>query len=471
MSKIIGREKQVGQLKGLLGSDKSELVAIYGRRRVGKTFLIRETYKKLIVFEVSGIPDGSYKDQLTNFYDEICKRKKVFAKRNIPKNWLEAFRLLGEYLDTKSGNQKMVIFLDEFPWMYTHKSKLVQNFGHFWNSYCTKRDDLVVVVCGSAAAFMVNKVLYDPKGLHHRITLPIRLLPFDLYETELFLKSKKVNLDRYSYLQLYMAIGGIPNYLEKIRPGDSVPVAIDRLCFDKDGLLVDEFNHIFTSLFDDADNHINVVEALAPSRKGLTRDELIQKSKIKSGGTLTKTLEELCESGFLTAYVPYKHSSKETMYRLSDEYLIFYFKYVRNNKGGNWKTLYTSRSYASWSGFAFENLCLKHDQQIRMGLGIIGIDAISSSWRNDKAQIDLLIDRSDRTVNICELKFGEDEFVISKSYAETIRTKKKEFTSELKKRKNVFVTFVTTFGVKSNKHSDVVMDNEITMDSLFEKSR
>ena len=470
MSKIIGRDRQVEQLEKLINSDKSELVVIYGRRRVGKTFLIRATYKKYIIFEVSGIPGGIYKDQLTNFYNEICRQKKTFAKKEVPKNWLEAFNIFGEYIDSKGGDEKKVLFLDEFPWMYTHKSKFVQLFGHFWNSYCSKRNDLVVVICGSAASFMVNKVMKDPKGLHHRITLPIRLLPFNLYETELFLRSKKVNLDRYSYLQLYMAVGGIPHYLEKIQSGDSVPVAIDKLCFDKSGLLVDEFNHIFASLFDDSDNHIKIVEALATSQKGITRDELIQKSKISSGGTLTKTIEELSESGFLSEYEPYSNTSKETLYRLTDEYSMFYLKYMKKNKGGSWKTLYSSRSYASWSGFAFENLCLKHDRQILIGLGISGIDANSSSWRNDNAQIDLLIDRSDRTINICELKFSESEFTISKSYADNIRNKKREFIAEMKDRKNVFVTFVTTFGVKSNNHSYDVMDNQVTVDSLFKKS-
>lgn len=471
MSKIIGREREIEQLEKLLNSTKSELAVIYGRRRVGKTFLIREIYKNKTIFEVSGIPDGSYLNQLKNFYNQLCKLQKTFKKEEVPKNWLEAFNLLGKYIDGKNTLEKKVVFIDEFPWMYTHKSKFVQMFGHFWNSYCTKRTDLVVIICGSAASFMVNKVMKDPKGLHHRVTLPIRLMPFNLYETELFLKSKKVILDRYSYLQLYMAIGGIPHYLEKINPGDSVPIAINKLCFNEGGLLVGEFNNIFASLFDNSENHIKIIEALATSQKGITRDQLITKSKINSGGTLTRTIEELNESGFLSEYKPYSKTSKETLYRLSDEYSMFYLKYIRNNKGGSWKTLYSSRSYSSWSGFAFENLCLKHNTQILIGLGIIGIDANSSSWRNKNAQIDLLIDRSDRTINICELKFSESQFTINKSYADNISNKKREFISEMKDRKNVFVTFVTTFGVKSNDHSNKVMDNQITMDSLFEKSK
>jgi uncharacterized protein len=426
--------------------------------------------KKHLIFEVSGIPDGSYKDQLINFHNEISRCKKAFAKREVPVNWLEGFNLLGEFIDSKKGKEKKVLFIDEFPSMYPRRSKFIQLFSHFWNSYCSKRTDLIVVVCGSAASFMVNKVIKDPKGLHHRITLPIRLLPFDLNETELFLKSKKVNLDRNSYLQIYMAIGGIPHYLEKIEAGDSVPVAIDRLCFDKHGLLVSEFEHIFSSLFDGADNHMKIVEALASSQSGITRHALIQRSKIRSGGTLTKVLAELSESGFIAEYLPFSNITKETLYRLTDEYSMFYLKYIRNNKGRSWKTLYSSRSYSSWSGFAFENLCLKHSEQILKGLGIHGIDANVSSWRNKNAQIDLVVDRSDRTINICELKYSEEEFTVSKSYADNIRKKKSEFISEMKSRRNVFVTFVTTFGVKNNLHSSQVMDNQVTIDSLFEKS-
>ncbi len=468
MNKIIGREKQIELLQNALISDKSELIAIYGRRRVGKTFLIRETYAKEIIFEISGIPDGSLNDQLINFYNEISKKSKKFLKKEPLTNWMEAFNMLGEYIDSLKSTKK-VVFIDEFPWMYTHKSKFVQMFGHFWNSYCAKRNDLVVVICGSSASFMVNKVINDRKGLHNRISIPIRLLPFNLYETELFLKSKKIHLDRYAYLQLYMAIGGIPHYLEKIQQGDSVPVAIDRLCFQQDEILVNEFNQIFVSLFENSENHTKIVETLATSQRGMVREELIRKSKISSGGTLTKAIQELIESGFISEYQPYTNKVKETLFRLSDEYSLFYQKFIKNNSGTSWKTLFSSRSYVSWCGFAFETLCLKHTDQILKKLGLSGVDVQSSSWRNENAQIDLLLDRSDRSINICEMKFSESDFVIDKSYADNIRNKKAEFIKELTSRKNVFVTFVTTFGVKSNNHSSQVMDNQITIDSLFEK--
>ena len=230
MRKIIGRDNELKTLQRAIDSDSSELIAIYGRRRIGKTFLIREAYKKEIVFEVSGIPDGTYKQQISNFYNKTLKSSKRFKKREEPNDWLEAFSLLEEYISGIKSKKKKVIFIDELPWIHTPKSNFVSLFAHFWNDYCTKRDDLIVVICGSAASFMINKVIKDKKGLHNRITYPIRLLPFNLHETELFLKSKKVNLNRYDYLQIYMAIGGIPHYLDKIISGDSVATAIDRLC-------------------------------------------------------------------------------------------------------------------------------------------------------------------------------------------------------------------------------------------------
>ncbi len=468
MSKVIGRKSEINTLHRAIKSDKSELIAVYGRRRVGKTFLIRETYKREMIFEVSGIPDGTYNQQLTNFFNKIKEKSSKFKKQNTPKDWLEAFTILGEYISGLKSFEKKVVFIDELPWMHTPKSNFISLFAHFWNDYCSKRDDLVVVVCGSAASFMINKVINDRKGLHNRISYPIKLSPFNLSETELFLKSKKINLGRYDYLQIYMAIGGIPHYLDKIIPGDSVATAIDRLCFRTGGPLVDEFNIVFASLFENLSNHEKIVEALAISKKGLTREEIVSKTGLSSGGSLTRTLNELRESGFISDYKPLNRIKKEAFYRLSDEYALFYVKYMKNNSDASWTTLYNSRSYISWSGLAFEAVCLKHVTQIKKALGIGGVSANSSSWRNAHAQIDLVIDRSDNCINLCEMKFSVSEFIISKAYKDSLLNKKREFSKELKNRKNIFVTMVTTFGVKSNSNNADSMDNEVTMDALFD---
>jgi hypothetical protein len=469
MRKIIGRDNELKTLQRAIDSDSSELIAIYGRRRIGKTFLIREAYKKEIVFEVSGIPDGTYKQQISNFYNKILKSAKRFKKREEPSDWLEAFSLLEEYISGIKSKKKKVIFIDELPWIHTPKSNFVSLFAHFWNDYCTKRDDLIVVICGSAASFMINKVIKDKKGLHNRITYPIRLLPFNLHETELFLKSKKVNLSRYDYLQIYMAIGGIPHYLDKIISGDSVATAIDRLCFKSGGILVDEFDIVLSSLFDNSKNHEKIVEGLSKSKNGLTRAEIVSNTSISSGGTLTRTISELTESGFISEYKPFDKVLKETLYRLSDEYSLFYLKYIKNNSDDSWTALFNSRSYISWGGFAFEAICLKHTPQLKKALGIGGISSNSSSWKNKNAQIDLVIDRSDNCINLCEIKFSTSEYAISKQYKVSLLNKKSEFIKELTTRKNIFTTMITTFGVKNNQNSNNSIDNQITMDCLFEK--
>lgn len=468
MSSLVGREKEIRILERLFDSDQSELLAVYGRRRVGKTFLIREYYKNHIVFDATGIYQGSYAQQLSNFHSRITKRAKRFAKNESPKDWLEAFGILENYLDTVRSKDKKVIFLDEFPWMNTHKSNFVSLFAHFWNNYCSKRNDLVAVVCGSAASFMIDKVVKDKGGLHNRISESIRLMPFNLYETEQFLKSRKVNLGRYDYLQLYMAIGGIPHYLEKINAGDSVATAIDRLCFQRGAILADEFDQVFASLFENSENHEKIVQALATVKKGLTRDDIIRKSKVASGGTFTKSLNELIQSGFVTEYKRFQKVRKESLFRLSDEYSLFYLKYIQGNTDGSWTTLFNSRSYVSWSGFAFETVCMKHTYQIKKALGLTGIHSNSYSWQNEKAQIDLLIDRSDNCINLCEMKFSTSEFEIKKRYKEELRNKKDALIKDLVKRKNVFITMVTTYGMKHNIHSTIT-DNQVTMDALFEK--
>lgn len=468
MGNVIGRKNELNTLQLAINSGKSELIAIYGRRRVGKTFLIREAYKKEIVFEVSGIPNGSYKYQLTNFFNKIVEKSTNFKNRNVPKDWLESFHLLGEYISGLKSKGKKVIFIDELPWMHTPKSNFISLFSHFWNDYCTKRNDLIVVVCGSAASFMINKVIKDKKGLHNRISYPIRLLPFNLYETELFLKSKRINLSRYDYLQIYMAIGGIPHYLDKLIPGDSVATAIDRLCFQPGGLLVDEFNVVFASLFENSSNHEKIVESLAKSKKGLSRDEIVSKTSLSSGGGLTRTLNELSESGFITEHKPFNKVKKEALYRLSDEYSLFFIKYIKNNSDDSWTSLFNSRSYLSWGGLAFEAICLKHIAQIKKALGIGGVSSNSSNWRNNNAQIDLVIDRSDNCINLCEMKFSVSEFTITKTYKDSLLNKKHEFRKSSTSRKNVFTTMVTSFGVKINPNSTSSIDNQVTMNSLFE---
>lgn len=477
MEKLIGREGEKKLLLDALQSSDAELIAVYGRRRVGKTFLIRSVYENKLLFELSGVHNASLKQQLQNFSLALKKAVGAAAHLAAPDNWIEAFHVMQERLTQKLQKEKSVIFFDEFPWIHTAKSGFLTAFEHFWNTWASKQKNLVVVICGSAASWMIQNIVNNKGGLHNRISQKIRLLPFTLRETESYLKSRKVNLDRYQILQLYMAVGGIPQYLKAIKPGESASQNIDRLCFTKDGILKGEFNNLYQSLFDNAESHIAVIRALAGKGKGLTRTEIIDTCGLSSGGTATKLLEELVESGFITPYIPFDKKVKENIYKLSDEYSLFYLKFMekaRSTGVGTWFRLANTSSWKSWSGFAFESICLKHVSQIKKGLGIAGVLTEESAWRYfpDKSeqgtQIDLLIDRSDYCINICEMKYSQSEFTIDKSYADDLRKKPIVFREKVKTRKTLFLTMITTYGVKRNSYYTELIQNEVTMDALFD---
>ncbi|MBE7441233.1 MAG: AAA family ATPase [Flavobacteriales bacterium] len=469
MSNIVGRIEEQNILRQAFENDKSELIALYGRRRIGKTFLIREFFKKSIVFEVTGLYNGNMKDQFENYIKEVKKRTKN-SDIELPNSWLDAFTLLEEYLDSLKGSNKKVVFIDEFPWIATAKSKFLMAFENFWNTYCTKRQDIIVVICGSAASYMVQKIIKNKGGLHNRITRKIRLLSFNLHETELFLKKNSIKYTRYDIIQIYMTLGGVPHYLEKLSKGKSVPQNIDSLCFSKDGLLNDEFNQLYVSLFDDSERHMKIIRTLAGTNKGLTRNELIEKSGISSGGDFTLKLDELVESGFVTEYPYYQNKNQLTLYRLSDEYSKFYLKFIDNNKDGGegtWQRLSTTPSYNSWSGFVFETLCLKHIYQIKKSLRIDAIYSTNSSWFNDNAQVDLLIDRDDNVMNLCEIKFYNAPYTIDKKYYLNLKNKVAELQKDTNTKKNIFITMVTTYGVNDNEYSKELVQNNLDMDALF----
>jgi len=471
MSKLLGRYQEQEILKQALQSAKSELIAIYGRRRIGKTYLVRQVYKSYIQFEITGLHDATLADQLENFHLTLSQKGMNTPK---PKSWLDAFQQLSQYIDSLTSRKKKVFFIDEFPWFATRRSKFLMAFENFWNSYASKRKDLVVVICGSAASYMVQKIIRNKGGLHNRLTEQIRVLPFQLAETREFLKSKGIRYTNYDTLRLYMAIGGIPHYLEKLQKGESVDQAIDRLCFEKDAPLRTEFKDVFASLFHYYEQHSKVVRALSSARNGLTRQEVAKKCNIKTGGRLTTTLVELEESGFIEAYHAFRKIKKNARYRLNDEYSMFYLKFIEKSvaKGkGTWLTKMSGQSYHSWAGFSFEMVCLKHIGQIKDSLGVSAVDTEFYSWagqgKDQGAQIDLLIDRADNVINVCEMKFYRGEFAINKKYAGELRNKLNVFGESTNTEKNLFLTMITSYGVKENQYSLELVQNQMTIDQLF----
>ncbi len=477
MKKLIGRKAEQATLKAALQSDEAEMIAVTGRRRVGKTFLVRSFYNTKIDLEFTGVQHAPRREQLDSFHFVL----KQFAGKQHdltpPKNWLEAFHQLITVLENKKKKkQKQVLFFDELPWLATKKSGFLRAFGFFWNNWASK-NNIVVVICGSATSWMIEKIVKDRGGLHNRITRRINLQPFTLAETETFFKSQKIRLTRYHIVLIYMMMGGIPHYLKEIKAGKSAVQNINDICFSNEGLLADEFVNLYPALFEDSDNHIAIIKALSTKLKGLTRAGIIDIAKIPNGGGMTKVLNELIYSGFVSAYYPFGKKRKDMLYRLTDEYSLFYLKFIEKKKRNikdTWQALSQTATFKTWSGYAFESVCLKHVTAIKEALKIGGIYAEPSSFLfqgNDVvpgAQIDLLIDRNDQAINLCEMKFYNTEFTINKSYAKQLRNKIAVFNEVSKTKKQVFLTMVTTFGVAENKYSQDLVDNNLTMDMLFE---
>lgn len=478
MKLVIGRKEEKNILNTALQSKEAELIAVYGRRRVGKTFLIREVFKNNTILEFSGVYNATLKQQLLNFRNKLAETTNQKLLPEVPSNWTEAFEMLKQYSEPLLKKRKCVIFLDEFPWLNTPKSGFLSAFSYFWNSWGTRQDNLVLTICGSAASWMIQKVVNNKGGLHNRITKKIRLLPFTLAETKDYLQSRNIKLDLYQIVQLYMVMGGIPHYLREVQAGLSAAQNIDALCFTKDGLLKNEFNNLYQSLFAEADKHISIVKALSNSPAGMTRKDIITACGLSSGGTATLLLDELMESGFISSYVPYEKTLRDSMYKLSDEYSRFYLKYIDHGRAtgaGTWMKLSTLSTWKSWSGMAFESICLKHTQEIKAALGIAGVYTEESIWRfvpgksdqDTGTQIDLLLDRNDFCISICEMKFSTTEFSIDKNYAKELNHKIDTFQEKTKTKKALFLVMVTTFGTKDNIYKMGLVQNDITLEDLF----
>ncbi len=472
---LVGRKKEQVILEKAWVSNRAEMVAVIGRRRVGKTFLIRSFFKDTFDFEITGVQDAPQKEQLKNFTLQLGKVAKNTLPVQQPKDWFDAFVLLIQHLESLDENRKKVVFLDELPWLATKKSGFLRALGYFWNSWADRKN-IVLIICGSAASWMIQKVVNHKGGLHNRITKRIFLKPFNLPETEAFLQSRQVFIDRYQILQLYMAMGGIPHYLDEVEAGMSATQNIDQICFSDSGVLHSEFSRLYPALFEHADRHLMIIRALAQKNMGLTRRELIQFTNLSDGGGLSKVLEELIASGFISKYYPFG-KKKKLLYRLTDEYSLFYLYFMEHKEHEEehvWHKLSQTQSWKTWSGYAYENICLKHISQIKKNIDISGIYSESSAFykkaspQNAGAQIDLVIDRNDHVINLFEIKFYNKEFILTKKHAADLRKKMQVFQQSTKTKKQLFFMMITTFGLKENQHSLGLIAKALTLDDLFD---
>ena len=468
MRYMVGRQHQIELLDRLVRSPKAEFLALYGRRRVGKTYLVREYFDYKFDFQISGLARGSTAQQLDHFHNAFEEYSKD-RYAHPPKNWLEAFNRLKKTLSKTKTGKKKIVFFDEMPWMDTLKSDFVMALESFWNSWASNRKDILVLASGSSASWILSKLINNNGGLHNRITMPIKLNPLTLNEVEEFLKIKDCQLDRYQIAELYMALGGIPYYFDFVQPGMSVAQIIDSLFFSDQATLNNEFTNLYKSLFKKYTWHEKIVETLSLKSKGFTRNELVKLSGLASGGTMTKTLKELEQCDFISTHKDFDSNSKNVRYRLSDFYTAFYFKFIKNTKytgKGTWTKLIDNPVHRAWQGYTFEQLCMSHISQIKTALGIQGILSDEFAWQNESTQIDLVIDRRDHVINIFEMKFSLNRFAITKDYHEKLRNKIAHFKEGTKTRKSVFLTFVTTYGLEKNKYYGIVQ-NEIKLDALF----
>lgn len=472
MNPLIGRKKEYSQLRSHLDSRKSEFVAMYGRRRVGKTFLIRKAFNNQFAFYLTGLANVTLQQQLGQFNAALSKYAEgVNYQPEAANDWFEAFRALINYLEVlpEDGNKK-VIFLDELPWLDTHNSKFLSGLEHFWNSWASARSDILLIVCGSAAAWMINQLINNRGGLHNRITDRIKLTPFTLAETELFLEEKNAVYNRYQTLMIYMVFGGIPFYLDLIKSEKSAMQNINDLCFSSAAPFRLEYENLYASLFNKHERHISIVEALSTKGKGLSRNEIIQITKLPDGGGLTRLLKELEESSFIRKYKTFGKNKNVNLYQLVDFYSLFYLRFIKSADIDDeqfWLDILDTPTFFSWAGYAFEMVGLQHVPQIKKALGISGVQTSISSWQNKYAQIDLVLDRRDQVINLIEMKFSIHPFSLNKKYDEVLRNKIGHFKEASGTTKALFLTFLTTYGLEQNKYSGLVR-NSLKMDILFE---
>lgn len=480
---IVGRAKEIQRLENVYTSKDAELVVLYGRRRVGKTYLIREFFqkKKNIFFQVTGLQKGSLKKQLTHFSESLSETFMHGIMARPPKSWEEAFKSLTQLIDAsiKTTEDKIILFFDELPWLATPRSGLLEALDYYWNHFWVRNPKIILIICGSSASWLIKNIIYNQGGLHNRCTAEICLLPFNLAETSAFLNSRHINLTKTHILDLYMALGGIPYYLTYVKKGLTASENIQQILCDESAPLKNEFTKLFYSLFLDAEAYIELMKLIASKKEGISRRELDKLTTLsQGGGRLTERLKQLEQTHFIEAYVPWE-KEKGKYYKVIDEFCLFYLYWLKNIQSKRlvdnfWNNQIQKPLYHVWAGYAFEAVCYKHIRQIITALNIPSAESISA-WRsrpNPKeetvgTQIDLLIERSDDAIMLCEIKYTDKPFLLQKSYVETLKAKIETFRKITKTTKQLFLVLISANGLKKNAYSSEIIDASANLDDLF----
>lgn len=470
---LIGRRKESEILERYIHSEKAEFIAIYGRRRVGKTYLVNQLFKGRLAFTMSGIIDGEVREQMEAFVQAL-----EFAGHKIgtyPSSWLKAFAELRKFLQpTINRGEPCIVFIDEIPCLDTQRSGFIRALGHFWNSWASLQDNLKLIVCGSATTWMIKNIIDSKGGLHNRVTYEMPLHPFNLHEVEEYLNSRNFKWSRITVLQTYMALGGIPYYLSLLQPDESLAENLNRLFFYQDAPLRREYQRLFKTLFNAPDIYMKIVQLLAASKQGLTRQQLADKVKT-SGKTLTEKLINLQNCDLIRLYNIKEKKIKKTggIYQLTDFFSLFYITFVDKEYGDEqfWSHHLLSPKLNNWYGLSFERVCISHIEQIKKALNLQAIATQCYSWRSNNtkekgAQIDIIIDRADKMINVCEVKYCEGKYSLDKSEYEKLVNRIQTFSKETETRSGIYLTMITTEGLAEGKYANNI-HSQIVLDDLF----
>ena len=470
---LVGRKKEIELLNAILQDNNSHFVAIYGRRRVGKTFLVREVFGYRFTFSHAGLSEGGMKEQLFAFSSSLKDAGYTFKRK--PENWLEAFEGLKEVI-RQSNEKRKVIFLDELSWMDTQKCDLMMALENFWNAFASARKDVVLIVCASATSWMLSKVVHNKGGLYNRLTEQINLRAFTLKECEEYVQAAGLVLNRNHILQYYMIFGGIPYYWGFLKKGFSLSQNIDHALFAKDAPLKEEFKYLYASVFKKPEGYVKIIETLGMKKVGMTREELIEASGIPNSGDLTMKLEELESCGFIRRYYAFGMKKKNAVYQLMDCFTLFHFKFLKDAPTDEhfWSNQINTPMVNTWMGLAFERVCMDHVNQIKMKLGISGVLSDVNSWYckpdPDKgifgSQIDMLITRKDQVINLCEMKYSGSEFAITENVDRSIRNKMHDLVLQTGTKYAIYPTLITTYGLVDNSYAANIQ-SVIVLDDLF----
>ena len=472
--RIVGRKREKDSLKNCLMSKRPEFIVLYGRRRVGKTYLIREYFNKQFSFYSTGLSDEKTRGQLRAF--GVSLNVYGYEDKSIPQDWFEAFSRLRKLLENDKVyrepiNNKRVIFLDELPWMDTARSDFKSALDYFWNSWASSQEDLVLIACGSATSWIITNLLTDKRGFHNRVTRRIQLEPFTLAECEELFELNDIVMTRSQMIESYMVFGGIPHYLNLLDARLSLAQNINEMCFKEYGELHDEYNNLFRSLYDKPEKHMAILETLSKNRDGLTRSDLSKEKEIGGGSILTKDLRELEECGFIRKFNRYRKGESEAFYQVTDPFTLFSIRFIRNRRLNSWNECINSPGYNAWRGMAFETVCINHIEQIKAALGIRGIEtnefALRCSGNEKGAQIDLIILRKDSVINLCEMKYTNEAYSLDMDEAEKLKNRLTQFQRETEAKEAIHITLICGNGYKAGRYSGIVQ-NVITGEDLFE---